>query len=407
MASFRYTAIDPSGKLRRGSMEGADEAEVIARLRRQGNTPVRAEPASRSRLLTLLSSNLGARRGLRSQEVADLLLELATMLGAGQDLDQALRYLQKVASNPRAARVATALRDAVRDGSPLSVAMGQQPESFRRLHVGLVRAGEAGGTLGPTLAQLAELLQRQRSLAASINSALIYPCLLLASAAGSVALLLTQVLPQFVPLFEQSGKALPASTQLLIDLSNAASLHGPLVLLLSLAGLLAMPVLLRRPGPRLLVDQALLRLPAIGSLVREVLAARFSRVLGTLLGNGVPLIAALGVVREVLGNSAAAAAVDSAATAARGGGSLTRPLQEAGIFPPRTIHLLRLGEENAQLGAMALRAAVIHEERTQLAAQRLLALLVPGITILMGLMVAGIVVAMLTAMLGLNDLAEG
>jgi general secretion pathway protein F len=407
LASFRYTAIDSTGKLRRGSMEGADEAEVIARLQRQGNTPVRAEPLSRSRLATLLSLNLGARRGLRAQEVADLLLELATMLGAGQDLDQALHYLQTVAPNPRVARVATGLRDAVRDGSPLSIAMAQQPESFRRLHIGLVRAGEAGGTLGPTLAQLAELLQRQRSLAASIHSALMYPCLLLASAAGSVALLLTQVLPQFVPLFEQSGKALPALTQLLIDLSNAASRHGPLVLLLSLAGLLAMSVLLRRPGPRLQVDRVLLRLPAAGSFVRELLAARFCRVLGTLLGNGVPLIAALGVVREVLGNSAAAAAIDSAATVVRSGGSLARPLQEARFFPARTIHLLRLGEENAQLGTMALRAAAIHEERTQLAAQRLLALLVPGITILMGLVVAGIVVAMLTAMLGLNDLAEG
>ncbi|SDB74767.1 type II secretion system F family protein [Belnapia rosea] len=407
MASFRYTVIDPSGKLRRGKMEGADEAEVIARLRRQGNTPVRAEPASGSRLATLLSTRLAARRGLPAQAVADLLLELATMLGAGQDLDQALRYLQTAASTPRAARVATGLRDAVRDGSPLSVAMAQQPESFRRLHIGLVRAGEAGGTLGPTVAQLADLLQRQRSLAASINSALIYPCLLLASAAGSVALLLTQVLPQFVPLFEQSGKALPASTQLLIDLSDAASRHGPWLLVLALAGLVAMPALLRRPGPRLLIDRALLRLPVIGGLVQEVLAARFSRVLGTLLGNGVPLIAALGVVREVLGNAAAAAAVDSAATAARGGGSLTQPLQEAGIFPPRTIHLLRLGEETAQLAPMALRAAAIHEERTQLATQRLLALLVPGITILMGLVVAGIVVAMLTAMLGMNDLAEG
>jgi general secretion pathway protein F len=407
MAMFRYTAVDGTGKLRRGSLEADTAEEVIARLRREGNLPLRTEAARSNLRAALLSGGFGPGRGLRRQEVADLLLELATMLGAGQDIDRALRYLQETAPNRRVARVATGLRDAVRDGSPLSAALAQQPESFPRLQVGLVRAGEAGGTLGATLAQLAELLQRQRSLAANVQSALAYPALLVVAAIGSVALLLTQVLPQFTPLFEQGGKAPPASTRFLIDLSEAASRHGLHALLAALTALLAVAALLRRPGPRLVADRALLRLPLLGGLAREVLAARFGRVLGTLLGNGVPLIAALGVVRDVLGNLAAVAALDRATAAVRGGSGLAHPLEEAGVFPMRTIHLLRLGEENAQLGAMALRAAEIHEERTRLATQRLLALLVPGITILMGLVVAGIVVSMLTAMLGLNDLAAG
>jgi general secretion pathway protein F len=297
------------------------------------------------------------------------------------------------------------LRDAVRDGSPLSAALGRYPASFHRLHVGLVQAGEAGGRLAQTLLRLTELLQRQRRLAASVSTALIYPGLLLAATIGSVALLLTQVLPQFVPLFEQSGAALPASTQFLIEVSNLASRHGLPALLALAGGVLATGALLRRPGPRLLADRLLLRLPVLGPLLREVQAARFTHVLGTLLVNGVPLIAALEVVRGTLGNSAAIAAVERATTLARGGGGLTPALAEAGIFPPRSIHLLRLGEENAQLGPMALRAAEIHEERIRLAIQRLLALLVPAITILMGAVVAGIVMSMLTAMMGLNDLA--
>lgn len=160
-----------------------------------------------------------------------------------------------------------------------------------------------------------------------------------------------------------------------------------------------------RAGPRLWVDRLLLRLPLLGGLTRDVLAARFTRVLGTLLVNGVALIAALDVVRDAVGNRAAVAAVEHATTIARGGGGLAQPLAEAGIFPMRTINLLRLGEENAQLGAMALRAAAIHEERTRLAMQRLLALLVPAITVAMGLVVAGIVMSMMTAMLSLNDFA--
>ncbi|MEA2745643.1 MAG: ral secretion pathway protein [Acetobacteraceae bacterium] len=406
MLSFRYTAIGPGGEVQRGLMDAASESDVIARLQAQGSMPMRAEPAaSGSTLTALLQTDFAARRGLRKQEVADVVRELSTMLGAGQDLDRALRYMEETAPNPRVARVVTGLRDAVRDGSPLSVALGRYPGSFSRLLVGLVRAGEAGGKLALSLARMADLLDRQRSMSASITSALIYPTLLMLAAIGSVALLLTQVLPQFVPMFEQSGAALPASTQFLIDAGAAVSSYGLQALLVFAALTLIARALLRRPGPRLLADRILLRLPIIGSLMREILAARFTRVLGTLLVNGVSLITALGVVRDALGNLAAVNAVELATTSARGGGGLAQPLAETRVFPARAIHLLRLGEENAQLGPMALRAADIHEERTRLALQRLVALLVPAITILMGVAVAGIVASLMTAMLSLNDLA--
>ena len=407
MAAFIFTAIGPEGNVQRGRMEAATEAEVIARLQRQGSLPMRAEPDTGSLHGTfgaLLNLDLATRRGLRPQEVADVVRELATMLGAGQDLDRALRYMQETAPNPRVRRVVTALRDAVRDGSPLSAAMGNHPASFTQLHVGLVRAGEAGGELAHTLGRMADLLDRQRSLAATITSALVYPALLIAAAIGSVALLLTQVLPQFVPMFEQSGAQLPQSTQFLIDAGTAVSSYGLHGLVVLMAIGVAARAVLRHPGPRLLVDRAKLRLPVVAGLLREILAARFTRVLGTLLTNGVPLIVALGVVRDALGNAAAAASLDQAAVSVRGGGSLSSPLSDAGIFPPRTIHLLRLGEENAQLGAMALRAADIHEERTRLATQRLVSLLVPVITIVLGGAIGGIVASLMAAMLSLNDL---
>ena len=406
MASFRYTAIGPAGDIQRGRMDAATEEEVVARLRRQGSMPMRAEPATgRSAFAGLPALSFGSAKSLRKQEVADLVRELATMLGAGQDLDRALRYMQETAPNARVKLIVTGLRDAVRDGSPLSVALGRYPGSFPRLHVGLVRAGEAGGKLAATLAHMADLLDRQRSLAATVRSALIYPCLLLVAAIGSVALLLTQVLPQFVPMFEQSGAKLPPSTQFLIDAGDAVSNYGLYALLAMAALLLAIQALLRRPGPRLFADRILLHLPVIGSLMREVVAARFTRVLGTLLVNGVPLIVAMAVVRDAVSNAVAVAAIEYATTSARGGGGMAHTLSEANVFPPRTIHLLRLGEENAQLGPMALRAADIHEERTRLGTQRLVALLVPTITILMGLAVAGIVASLMTAMLSLNDLA--
>ena len=407
MTMFRYTAIGAGGERLAGLMDAASEAEVIARLQRQGTMPVRAEPADQARRWAgLMQMDLGGRRGLRKQAVADLIRELATMLSAGQDLDRALRYLEETAA-PGVRKTVTGLRDAVRDGSPLSTAMARYPGSFPPMHVGLVRAGEAGGNLGGTLARIADLLDRQRALAATVTSALIYPAVLLVAMIGAVTLLLTEVLPQFVPMFEQSGAKLPASTQFLISAGAFVQADGLFLLLAVLVLVLLARAALRRDPIRLVVDRMALRAPLIGGLTKEVLAARFTRVLGTLLQNGVALIPALAIVRDAMGNRAARAAVERASLAARGGGSLTPALESGKIFPPRTIHLLRLGEETAQLAAMALRAADIHEEKTRLATQRLTSLLVPGMTILMGVAVGGIVASLMTAMLSLNDLASG
>jgi general secretion pathway protein F len=408
MPQFRYTAIGSGGEMQRGVLEASSEAELVARLQRQGSLPMRAEPVAQGGMLGgLLHADFLPRRGLSAQQVADLTRELATMLGAGQDLDRALRYTLETAPSPRIHRVLARLRDAVRDGSPLSAALAREPGSFSRLYIGMVRAGEASGRLAEALARLADLLERQRRIAATVTSALIYPCLLAVAAVGAITLLLTQVLPQFVPLFEQSGARLPASTQFLIDAGAFVTNWGLLLLL----GLLALVVLggagLRQPGPRLTADRLLLRLPIVGPLQRELVAARLTRALGTLLVNGVPLIAALGIARDALGNRAAVVALDRASVSARGGGSLAQPLADASVFPVRTIHLLRLGEENAQLGPMALHAAEIHEERARVAVQRLVAMMVPAITILMGAAVAGIVASLLSAMLSLNDLAAG
>jgi general secretion pathway protein F len=407
MTAFRYTAIGTGGERLAGVMEAATAEEVIARLQRQGTMPVRAEPADKAgRWSALMQLSLGSTRGLRKQDVADLIRELATMLTAGQDLDRALRYMQETAP-ARVRPTITGLRDAVRDGSPLSTAMARYPASFPAMHVGLVRAGEAGGNLGPTLGRIADLLDRQRALASTVTSALIYPTVLLVAMIGAVTLLLTEVLPQFVPMFEQSGVALPASTQFLIDAGNFVQADGLMMLAGFVVVLLLARTALRQDPVRLVVDRVLLRLPIVGGLTKEILAARFSRVLGTLLLNGVALIPALAIVRDAMGSRAGRLAVERASLTARGGGSLTPELEAAGVFPLRTIHLLRLGEETAQLGAMALRAADIHEERTRLATARLTSLLVPAITIVMGVAVGGIVASLMTAMLSLNDLAGG
>ena len=407
MAAFRFVAINAAGQLHQGIMDAPDEAAVVERLQRQGSIPMRAEPARTGfRLADVLDAEIGGRGKLRRQDVTDFTRELAIMLGAGQDLDRALRFLVETAPNARVRRIVERIRDAVRDGASLASALAEQPRCFSKLYVGMVRAGEAGGQLAPTLDQLASLLESQRRLAVTVSSALIYPALLTIAAIGSITLMLTQVLPQFAPLFAQSGAKLPGSTQFLIDAGAFVSGYGAIVLLV--AGGLSLAALgsLRNPALRLRIDRLLLRLPIAGALQREIIAAHFTRTLGTLLQNGVPLIGALRVVRDILGNRAAVAAIDSATDSVRDGAGLSRSLQLGGIFPARTVHLLRLGEENAQLGTLALRSAAIHEERARVSVQRLVSLLVPGITIVMGAAIAGIVASLLAAMLSLNDLAQ-
>jgi general secretion pathway protein F len=405
MPAFRYVAIGAGGKLSQGVLDAADEAALVERLRRQGSMLMRAE-LDGGRRRAIIDISFFRRNGLRAQETADITRELAVMLGAGQDLDRALRFLVETAPNARVGRLLNTLRDAVRDGSTLAAALSQHPTSFPRLYVGLVTAGEAGGALAPTLERLATLLERERALASTITSALIYPAVLLLAAVGSIVLLLTDVLPQFVPLFAENGATLPFSTQLMIDAGNTLGRWGlPCLGVLALL-MLGASRLLRQPEPRFAFDRLRLRLPVFGALAREIMAARFTRTLGTLLINGMPLTTALDIVREVLGNTAGMRALEGATIGARGGAGLARPLADSGLFPERTIHLLQLGEETAQLGPMALRAAEIHEEKTRLAVQRMVSLLTPAITIAMGGVIAAIVGSLMQAMLGLNDLAQ-
>ncbi|MFC7739019.1 type II secretion system F family protein [Roseomonas sp. GCM10028921] len=405
MPVYRYTAVTPAGEVRQGVMEAVDEAAVIRRLQGEGVIPMRAEPDTGGRLRSLLDTPLGGGSGISRQDVADFTRGLAVMLGAGLDLDRSLRFLVETASSRRVAALLDGLRETVRDGASLTAALSRHPGTFPPLYVGMVRAGEVGGRLAPTLEQLAELLERQRAMAAGIRSAMIYPSILLSAAIGSIAMLLTSVLPQFVPLFEQNGASLPASTQFLVDAGRVVSAYGLHGLLALSTGFVVFRAAMRQPGFRLMRDQLLLRVPILGGLIRDVLAARFGRALGTLLVNGVPLIHALEVARGTLGNLEAEEVVDRAAMAARGGEDLSATLQASGVFPPRLTTLLRLGHETAQLGPMALRAAEIHERAARLGMERMISLLVPAITVVMGALIAGIVASLLLTMLSLNDLA--
>ena len=406
MPAFRFVAIDPQGQVRTGTMDAPDAGIVIERLQRDGNIPMRAEPAGwHNGLGAWLTMDAFGRGGLSRDDIALVLRELATMLGAGQDVDRALRFIAETAPTARLRRVMAQVRARLRGGAPLHVALAEPPASFPRLQVGLVRAGETGGTLAETLARLADMMDRERALARTITSALIYPAGLVVAAILSIGLLVGYVLPQFAPLFRDSGTQMPTGARLLMGLGDGVAVAWPYLLIAMLALVLGIPRILKIPRLRLPVDRMLLRLPIAGPLLRESNAARFCRTLGTLVANGVPLVSALAIVRETLANRAVQEALDDASASAKSGAGLAHALEAAHVFPTRTTHLLRLGEETAQLAPLAIRAAEIHEDRTRQGMQRLVSLLVPVITIVMGGVVASIVGSLLLAMLSLNDLA--
>jgi general secretion pathway protein F len=404
--AYRFRALDSSGKPVEGVLEGPDEASIVRRVQQMGNLPLSVNPADRAGgLLAFLTADLKRERGLPKQDVAYLTRELATLLGAGQDIDHALRFVVDTATTERIRKVVTELRDKVRGGRALAVALADHPQSFSRLYIGLVRAGEATGTLGDALSHLADLLERQRKLSATIRSALVYPALLSIATVLSVIFLLTFVLPQFTPIFEEAGAALPTPTRVVIAAGDFFRNDGLWLLAGLLVTFLGLRQLYRQPAQRRFVDHVLLRLPALGTFVKQSEAARFTRTLGTLLDNGVGLLPALNITREVMTNVAVADAVEHAALRVKEGVDLARPLTELRVFPAQTLHLLRLGGETGRLAEMCLRVADILEDQIRVTVQTLVSLIMPVITIVMGLTVAGIIASLLLAMLSLNDLA--
>ena len=404
---FRYIGVDMAGKRCNGTIEAVSPLAVADYLHDRHCLLLRADEVGKAgSLMALLHADLGLKRGLPKPVVAQFTRELAVMLAAGQDIDRALRFLVETSDTKAIRTLLQSVRDQVRGGKSLAASVAEHPRTFSRLYISMVRAGEAGGQLGASLSHLADMMERDVKLTATVQSALIYPALLVAASFGTITLLLTYVVPQFTPIFEQSGAQLPVQTQILIGMGDFLRNFGGVMF----AGFLALGFLAYRllqvPKTRLAAERVMLRVPVVGGLMRTSQAARFARTTGTLLQNGVGLVTALGISQGVLSSLSSTQAVAEALAKVKEGSRLATALGAHRFFPLQTIHMLQLGEETGRLGEMALRVAEIHDDQVQRTVQRLVALMVPIITIVMGVVVAGIVGSLLVAMLSLNDLAK-
>jgi general secretion pathway protein F len=401
MPLYRYKALNARGDVLEAQMEAASEAEVVARLQEQGHLPMEAKLASEGGGLgafkTLLQPNAFA-----GQRLVLFTQQLATLLGAGQPLDRALTILLELPDEDKARNTVADIREAVRGGAPLSTALERQHGSFSRLYINMVRAGEAGGSLHDTLQRLAEYLERSRALKARVVNALIYPAILLVVVGLAMLFLLGYVVPQFSQMYESLDVALPWFTRIVLAIGQFVAGWWLALVVIPAALVLWAERKRRDTAFRDRFDAWILQRRLIGPLLARLETARLARTLGTLLRNGVPLLGALGIAGKVLGNRALAADVQGAADAVKNGRALSASLGAGKRFPRLALQMIQVGEESGALDTMLLKTADTFEAQTAQALDRMLAALVPAVTLVLAAVVGAVIIAVLVP---LYDLA--
>jgi general secretion pathway protein F len=398
MPFFEYKAVAPTGETVQGTMEAASLDTVIAKLQEAGKAK-----ESGSGGFSLSGLRLG-RRGMSSREVGEFTQQLSTLLSAGLPLDRSLQVQLDLSENERVRRTVTEIRDRVREGGSLSDALEEQHGAFNRLFVNMVRAGEVGGTLDVTLARLTDYLERSRDLKDSVISALIYPVLLLILAAGSLILLLVYVIPQFTPIFEELGGDLPLITKVVLGAGSILQNFWWAIILVTAFAVVQFRRMLADPERRFAWDSRVLSFKWVGDLVAKLETARLTRTLGTLLSNGVPLLSALSIARNVIGNTALAKDINDAAREVKTGGGLARNLAKGERFPRLALQMISVGEETGQLDTMLMKVSDTYDIEVRNTIDRLLSIFTPVVTLLLAVLIGTIVLSVLVAILSINDL---
>lgn len=404
MPVFRYKAVATDGRMTSGEIDAPSRSVAITRLQSSGHLPISADEvdSKKERLRKLLSVFHRADK-ISNQDVITLTRELATLLQAGLPLDAALQTLANVSPTRPVKAVVNRVQERVRGGLSLSSALAEHDRVFSRLYLNMVRAGEVGGSLDVVIDRIAGYLERSGELRSSIITALIYPAILVVISLLSLFVLMTFIVPQFVPLFQDAGKALPLITQIVFSGAKFLRDYWWAFLIIITTSAWYFDRQMQRPAFRLRFDTALVRLPHVGTLIAQVEIARFARTLGTLLNNGVPLLSGVKLVKDVINNTAIAQLTDRVAASLEQGQRMAQPLKSADFIPPLTIQLIEVGEESGRLESMLLKIADIYDRELQATIKRLLALLEPIIILLLGGMIAVIILSIMLALVGLND----
>lgn len=321
--------------------------------------------------------------------------QFATMINAGVSMVRSLGILAEQSESKKLQRILADIKDQVEQGQSLSDSMARYPDTFDNLYCGMIKAGEAGGVLDGVLLRVAGFLENQNRLNTQVKSAMAYPLTVMVFALIISGVMLMFIVPMFAGMFEQMGAKLPAFTQFLVDFSNF--LCSPYALLIVVfLGIFVWCFRMFQATPKgaFLIDQYKLKLPVFGDLIRKVSVARFSRTLGTLLKSGVPLLGALEIVRDSIGNLVVAAVMEDLRLSVSEGEGLAKPLERAGVFPAMVTQMVSIGEETGAIDAMLEKIADFYDEEVEAAVHALTSMLEPLMMVLIGGIVGSIVVGM-------------
>lgn len=318
----------------------------------------------------------------------------ATMISAGLPLVQSLNVLARQSQNRRLGKVIQEVRRELEAGRTLAEAMGRHSRVFSDLSVNMVAAGEAGGALDTVLVRIADFLEKQRTLARKVRSALVYPAMIVTVATAAVLVMMIFVIPTFQEMFASANLPLPLPTRLVMAMSESVQSYWWAALgvfvALGIAGVRAW----QSPSGRLTADRLVLKAPVAGTLVRKVSVSRFSRTLATLISAGVPILKALDVTAKTAGNRVIHDAIMRSRASIAGGATIAGPLEESGVFPPIVVRMIDVGEQTGGLDEMLSKVADLYDDEVDSAVETLLSAMEPAMIVILGLVVGGMIVAM-------------
>ncbi len=408
MPIYEYEALDRNGRKSKGVLEASSVAVARQKIRESGVFPVELHETGNGKKQSTAQMSMGSLFGkVRFNDVSLMTRQLATLLGAGLPLVPSLSTLVSQTAHPQMKQTLARIKEEVNEGKSLTAGMALFPKIFSPFYINMVKAGEISGMMNLVLERLADFNESQQALRAKINSALAYPLIMFAIGALVVFFLVTFIVPNITQIFEEMHQTLPFVTVLLITVSGfMKSFWWLLAAIIMLAFLAAKYMLLKTEKGIYAWDRFKFKVPLFGVLNQKIALARFSRTLGTLLQSGVPLLASLEIVADIVDNRLMADAIRLAARDVEEGQTLSLPLARSGFFPPMASEMIAVGEQSGTLEIMLQRIANAYETEAAARIMTLTSLLEPLMILVMGFMVGFIVVSVLLPIFDMNQLVR-
>jgi type II secretory pathway component PulF len=409
MSVFAYTALNKEGRRTSGTLSSDSRAGAISQMAKQGLHPITIEEArdSAAAARKAAAASSGRTGKVSNKAIESFTRELANLLAGGVPLARAMALLRREASNPAAKQLWSDLHEDVVGGTALADAMAKHPRSFSTVYIAMVKAGEAGGFLDVVLNQISEFRTREADLKGKVKAAMVYPIILGLLAIAVLIFLLTFFIPKFSGIFAQFGGQLPALTQFIIGASNVVKNYGLVV-----AGVIFMLVIAYKRYSqtnegRRRIEVTLLAIPLLGTVIAQFALVRFARMLGTLLGAGVPLVAALRVSREAIGNQTLSDTVSRCIEQVQQGVALSKALEgNSKMFPPSVVEMIAVAEETGRLDKELLRLSSSYEADLDRQLRMLVSVAEPMMLFVMAGIIGTVVVGMLLPIFNLQDLIK-